>query len=345
MTQQNAVLLSHACSRAHASSSTQDRRSGPPAEDYAPTSKPADSQVKGAWLDTDYRPVRRLLRPFEKESPPTSQELASYLAHYEYDATADLKVQPIASDLNPEWPDCRHESVSIEAAYDGERFVIHLFWPRSASPPLETIVWYPGNAAFELDNINEFNRVGELTYIRELVRTGRLVCLPVYKGTLERRYKAAVVFELPPILRRDAFVMAGKDLRRTVDYLLTREDVNAKRLIYGGFSQGAYRAPVMLVAEPRFQAALMFFGGYWKDELRPEMEPLKFARAVKTPLLMLNGTMDNTFPFEPYQRLFYEHLGSPEKQIQMFDNQGHVVPAELVIPAADRWLRARWPSK
>ena len=60
---------------------------------------------------------------------------------------------------------------------------------------------------------------------------------------------------------------------------------------------------------------------------------------------MFNGTLDNTFPFEPYQRLFYEHLGSPDKQIQMFDNQGHVVPAELVIPAADKWLRARWPTK
>ncbi len=290
-------------------------------------------------------PVRQLVRPFEKESPATSQELASYLAHYEYDASAALKIHPIASDLHPEWSDCRHETISIEAAYGGERFVIHLFWPRNASPPFETVVWYPGNTAFELDNMDEYARVGELAYVLELVRTGRLVCFPVYKGTLERRYKTAVVFDLPPILRRDAFVMTAKDLRRTVDYLLTREDVNGKRLIYGGFSQGAYRAPVMLVVEPRFQAALVFFGGYWKDAFRPEIESLKFARAVKTPLIMLNGTMDNWFPVEPYQRLFYEHLGSPDKQIQMFENQGHVVSAELVIPAADKWLRARWPAK
>ena len=113
--------------------------------------------------------------------------------------------------------------------------------------------------------MDDYSRVGELAYVLGLVRTGRLVCLPVYKGTMERRFKAAVVFELPPILQRDAFVMTGKDLRRTVDYLLTREDVNVKRLIYGGFSQGAYRAPVMLVVEPRFQAAVVFFGGYWKD--------------------------------------------------------------------------------
>ena len=89
-------------------------------------------------------PVRRLRRPFEKSRRPLPPELASYLAHYEYDATADLKIQPVARDQHPEWPDCRHEIVSIEAAYGGERFVIHLFWPRSASPPLETVVWYPG---------------------------------------------------------------------------------------------------------------------------------------------------------------------------------------------------------
>ena len=72
--------------------------------------------------------------------------------------------------------------------------------------------------------------------------------------------------------------MTGKDLRRTVDYLLTRESVNVQQLIYLGLSQGAYRAPVMLVVEPRFQAAVLLFGGYWRVAMRPEMEPLKFAR-------------------------------------------------------------------
>src|SRR5262249_44463922 len=72
-------------------------------------------------------PVRQLRRPFEQESPPTPAELASYLAYYEYDATADLKAQLITQDKHPEWPDIRDEVVSIAAAYGGERFDIHLF--------------------------------------------------------------------------------------------------------------------------------------------------------------------------------------------------------------------------
>ena len=144
--------------------------------------------------------LRRENRRFEDELPATPAELESYLAHYEYDATADLNIQHIANDKNPEWPDCRHEIVSVEAAYGAERFDIHLFWPRNVAPPVDAIVWYPGNSAFLLASMDEYLRDAEGTYLLSLVRTGRLVCQPVYKGTLERRYKSGVVFDLPAIL-------------------------------------------------------------------------------------------------------------------------------------------------
>ena len=287
--------------------------------------------------------VRQFRRPFEQESPPTPAELASYLAYYEYDATADLKAQLITKDKHPEWPDIRHEIVSIEAAYGGERFDIHLFWPRNASPPLDTIVWYPSSTEFRVGSLDEALRAGWT--MLPLVRTGRLVCLPVYKGTLERRFGAKSVFELPPILYRDAFVMTAKDLRRNEDYLHTRDDVDVRRLIYGGLSQGAHRGPVMLVVEPRFQAAVLLFGGYWTAAARDEIEPLKFTRAVKTPVLMINGMLDSIMSYEPYQTLFYQHLGSVDKRFLPFENEGHAVPPAIAIPAVDKWLRAKWPAE
>jgi predicted esterase len=174
-----------------------------------------------------------------------------------------------------------------------------------------------------------------------LVRTGRLVCFPVYKGMLERRFG-----ELVLNFQRDAYVMTAKDLRRTVDYLHTRDDVDARRLIYCGLSQGALRGPVMLVVEPRFKAAVLLFGGYWRQANgRPEMEPLKFTRAVKTPVLMINGMLDNILPYEPYQTLFYQHLGSVDKRFLPIENETHGVPPAIVIPAVDKWLRARWPAE
>jgi hypothetical protein len=75
------------------------------------------------------------------------------------------------------------------------------------------------------------------------------------------------------------------------------------------------------------------------------MEPLKFTRAVKTPVLMINGMLDNIVPYEPYQTLFYQHLGSIDKRFLPFENETHAVPPAIVIPAVDKWLRARWPAE
>jgi hypothetical protein len=88
------------------------------------------------------------------------------------------------------------------------------------------------------------------------------------------------------------------------------------------------------------------FGGYWTAaNSRPEIEPLKFTRAVKTPVLMINGMLDNVMLYEPYQTLFFQHLGSVDKQFLPVENQGHAVPPAIAIPAVDKWLRARWPAQ
>jgi formylglycine-generating enzyme required for sulfatase activity/predicted esterase len=287
-------------------------------------------------------PVGYLLRSFESETPATPQELAGYVAQYEYDASAALNAQTVSPDQHPEWRDCRHELVSIDAAYGGERLDLHLFWPRNAEPPLETVVWYPGNVAFFVKDMDAYLNDVDGQYCLSLVATGRAVCMPVYKGTLGRRYPSGVVFNLPPVQYRDSMILATKDMRRAIDYLHTRKEVDHERLIFVGLSQGALRAPALLVVEPRFRAAVLLFGGYWKGgPMRPEVEPHQFAPHVRAPVLMVNGALDDITPFEPYQRKFFQDLGSKDKQYLPFDNCGHVVPIELAVPAVDRWLRDR----
>ena len=49
----------------------------------------------------------------------------------------------------------------------------------------------------------------------------------------------------------------AKELRRSVDYIWTRPDVDTTRLAFAGTSWGAALAGTFLAVEPRFRAAVL----------------------------------------------------------------------------------------
>jgi predicted esterase len=131
-----------------------------------------------------------------------------------------------------------------------------------------------------------------------------------------------------------------QDLLRTVDYLATRSDIDSQRLTFSGFSLGAAVAPVLLVAEPRFNAAVLIAGGYHSSPWLPEIDPRRYAPHVKVPVLMLNGNCDALFPVRSSQIPLFRHLGSTDKQHKLL-TAGHTVPADETVRITNEWLRSR----
>ena len=137
--------------------------------------------------------------------------------------------------------------------------------------------------------------------------------------------------------------MTGKDLMRSVDYIETRDDLDAERLAYLGWSWGGSLGPIMTAIEPRFKVAVFHVAGLGMWRQLPAADPFNFAPRVKTPFLMLNGRYDNYFPFETSQRPLFETLGLPADQKRMVvEAFSHAVPRDLVLreayPWLDRWL-------
>ena len=162
-------------------------------------------------------------------------------------------------------PDFRHEVIRITAGYDNERFDIHLLVPRKGEPPFETVVWSPGMGVWaRTEKFPSALEAQDNQYIAPLARSGRIVCQPIYKGTFERSKGIAILkqFQKNPIQARADFIKVIKDLSRTVDYLVTRRDVDPDRLVYFGLSLSASQGPIGLVAEPEFDAAVLLSGGY-----------------------------------------------------------------------------------
>ena len=97
----------------------------------APLPAPLAAPVEWAW------------RNYSVEKPVSDEAFRSYRELYSYDRT-DLKAAVEAVDETEHW---RQEKVSFDAAYGNERVPAHLFLPRNAKPPYQTIVFHPTGEA------------------------------------------------------------------------------------------------------------------------------------------------------------------------------------------------------
>jgi dienelactone hydrolase len=158
----------------------------------------------------------------------------------------------------------------------------------------------------------------------------------MYKGLYERRLKAP---PSGPNEIRDITIQQVKDVSRSVDYLRTRNDIAHDRIAYFGTSLGAGLAPIVLSTEKRFKTAILWSGGFPTTRRPPETDALNFAPRVVTPVLMLNGRDDFTFPVEASQEPMFRLLGTPaaDKQRGLYDG-GHVFPFSRMIKDSLDWL-------
>lgn len=257
--------------------------------------------------------------------PVDDLTFALYARMYDYDpAPLDARIEAI-DDSHRAW---RREWVSFAAAYGGERVTAQLFLPRNAEPPYQTIVHWPGGDALLVAN----SRDAGLIQIEPFLRTGRAVIYPVYQGTFERRQTL-----LPgPITTRNLLIQQVKDLRRSIDYLETRDDIDSDRLMYHGISFGGTRGPYALAVESRFRAAILVSAGLVATQhLPPELHQPDFISRVRLPTLMINGHHDFNFPFETSQQPFFDLLGTPAEHKRMITlDWGHLPPGYTDVSRA-----------
>ena len=93
-------------------------------------------------------------------------------------------------------------------------------------------------------------------------------------------------------------IRTTKDVRRAIDYVETRRDLDSSRLAYLGLSMGASLGPIMTVVERRFKVSALIAGSLPQWRNPPESEAFSFLPRVKVPTLMLNGRYDFFFPYE-----------------------------------------------
>jgi dienelactone hydrolase len=274
-----------------------------------------------------------------KETPVTDPIFQVFKEQFSYDKT-DLRARVDARKETPEWS---QERISFDAAYGGERVIAWLFLPKNAAPPYQAVIYMGADASvFETSqNINNFWEFP--MFVSFLVKNGRAVLFPVVKGFFERGNDALTsIIESDRASRQwtEVLIQQVKDLKRSIDYLETRPDIDNRKLAYEGMSHGGSIAPVCLAVEERFKVSVLLAGGFriWGMG-RPEVNAINYVSRVKIPTLMLNGKYDWVFPFETSQKPMFDRLGTPaeHKKFLLYETD-HIPPVNGMIRETLAWL-------
>jgi dienelactone hydrolase len=150
---------------------------------------------------------------------------------------------------------------------------------------------------------------------------------------------------------RDAWIQTVVDLRRAVDYLVSRPDIDAKRIGYLGFSQGGMVGGTFLGVEPRIKAAILAVPGggmvewakktnLWKPESGADLaqnasivDPIHFIGSFSPrPLLILAATRDELIPRFATEAL--ANAAREPKQVIWYQS-GHTLAQAIFIAVQD----------
>jgi len=245
--------------------------------------------------------------------PVTDAEYAVYTRFFEKSrAPLDVRTEPGESPVSPWWT---RTKVSYATGYGNERMNAYLYLPKNAKAPFQAVVLMHGSGMLQINK--PYDKVGETAEANwaapeMLVRGGRALLVPIWKGSYERYAD----IEADRDFYRERSPQWVSEMRRSVDFLTTRTEIDKDRIGYYGLSLGALWGPMFLAMEPRITAAVFLAGGLEGalddgDYLTPEFDAATYAPRVKAAVLMINGREDIRFPYETSQVPLFKLLGSP----------------------------------
>ena len=229
-----------------------------------------------------------------------------------------------------------YEKIEIDAAYGSERVTVHFYRPSHTTPPYQTVIYFPPANTLYLKRFDETAISSQIAF---LVKNGRAVLYPIYRGTFERKTTLSTVSPATTPLYRDHITAWSKDLGRSIDYLDKRPDVDHEKLAYFGYSWGAVLGAILPAVETRLKVAVLSGAGLCEQETYPEFNQINFAPRVTIPTLMLNGRYNTFFPVELAVEPMHRLLGTPEadKRLITFES-GAFVPQKDLTRETLAWL-------
>ncbi len=137
---------------------------------------------------------------------------------------------------------------------------------------------------------------------------------------------------------RDMIVQSVVEHRRAIDYLETRDDVDASRIGIVGYSMGGMTTFMITAVEPRVSAAVACVPPLMREDRSPVAIHNYAPRIATQPFLMLVAEDDPANTTQEEARRLHELIASPAKEIGFYPG-GHLLPPEWTRRAL-KWMEA-----
>jgi uncharacterized protein len=149
---------------------------------------------------------------------------------------------------------------------------------------------------------------------------------------------------------RDIISQTVFDLRRAVDFISTRDELNQSKIGFLGISLGGITGTVFCGVEKRIQVPVIVLAGgqmnlmFGKKALSSDtknylsfIEPINFVKQISPrPLLMINAENDDIVP-PLMSKLLYKKANKP-KQMNWYPSKHHDIPIESVYSDGVDWF-------
>ena len=226
------------------------------------------------------------------------------------------------------------EKIALTAS--GKTFHAYLYLPKGFRRPLQVIHFAPAG-----DVVGGWKTLPHSIEVQwaPVIRAGRAVFAVELEGFLGRPRPPGWV---RPETDSDEYVEYNvgrvNDMRRGLDYLESRPDIDRSRIALLGISAGGGTGVFISALESRYRSVLFGGTGISIREVRiaPAANRINFVPRIKAPKLLLQGRYDEDTSLKSETEPMFRLLKEP-KRLQIYDG-GHVAPREIAIPAVTNWL-------
>ena len=247
--------------------------------------------------------------------------------------------------------------VKIDSIFDNDNYITYRF---QTSPPyksdeplhgyvihskkinstLKPIIHFPNAWAIFSDTDDWIIRdvIKEYNY---LLMEGYAVICPVYYSTCNRKKVLKTWWANESDEYKDTMIKIGKDFKRSIDFIESRNEFDTNYLSYMGYSWGSVMSNILLAIDDRVTSAFICAGGLQVQKSKPEVDPAYYTRRITIPIMHITGKQDGIFDYENSQVPMQKLLGTPldDQEMIILDGVGHAISKDLRIENHLRWLK------
>ena len=267
-----------------------------------------------------------------KYTPVSDAEFAKLVRIYEYDRNMPLDAKVVERIETEEWT---REKVTY-AVPGGKRGLLYLYLPKKYKRPLQVIHFGPaGDVTSGLRSLPK--SIEQI--LAPAIRSGRAVLGVVLEGYIERDLPAG--WELPDVGSVEFAEWTAHnitDMRRALDYVATRPDLDASRIGYMGPSAGSFIGVMVTAVDARYRSVLFSGAGLRPSSTRvhPAANRVNFAPHIRAQKLMMAGRWDESHPLRTEAEPLFALLRQPKK-LMVFDGS-HIPPFDLWVRTINQWF-------